>query len=434
MKQRITALLVVLAMVSAVVISAVAEEPVQENGEDTTISVVETEENAQETAAAEKAAETVSEQNASETTENKEAAGNETPVTAPAADALQFDQLEELVKKTNLSYKSLNETISGMETMNDMAEDIREGIALLQSQIDQLTQLDPEGNASVIAGLEAEKAKLQQSLSGVSSMAQDTSQMEAGRKQLILGAQTMFIALVGMEQQEAALERQLAALDRTIEELNLRKDMGQISQLQLMEAESGRVSLVSGLTTLRMNISNYKMQLEQMIGKEMTGTTVLGAVPTVTEEELNALNLEENLKTALKNNCSMKAAAASRDKLDDIDSSSPQMGSAVSDMQRGADYSYKAAKQEAELKFRMLYAQLQDCRQVVKSAETALECEELACQAAELKYSQGAISENTLLAAKDELSAARDSLRTAKNDLFSTYNNYCWAVKHGVLN
>ena len=56
MKQRITALLVVLAMVSAVVISAVAEEPVQENGEATTISVVETEENAQETAAAEKAA------------------------------------------------------------------------------------------------------------------------------------------------------------------------------------------------------------------------------------------------------------------------------------------------------------------------------------------------------------------------------------------
>ena len=200
MKQRITALLVVLAMVSAVVISAVAEEPVQENGEATTISVVETEENAQETAAAEKAAETVSEQNASETTENKEAAGNETPAPAPAADALQFDQLEELVKKNNLSYKSLNETISGMETMNDMAEDIREGIALLQSQIDQLTQLDPEGNADMIAGLEAKKAGLQQSLSGVSSMGQDTSQMDAGRKQLILGAQTVFIALAGMEQ------------------------------------------------------------------------------------------------------------------------------------------------------------------------------------------------------------------------------------------
>ena len=427
MKQKMIALLLVLAMISTVVMFAVAEEPEQQNGEVTTITVVEPAESAAETT---KAAEGITASNETVVAATTEAAGNEAAVPGTTEDVLKFEELEELVKKNNLSYKSLDETISGMNTLNDMADDLRDGIASIDRQI---AMLDPAADAAVIAGLEAKKIELQQGLSGVSGMAQDTAQMDAGRKQLILGAQSLFIALVGMEQQEDALERQLAALDRTAEEMKMRNEMGQISEMQLMELQNGRTSLVSGLTTLRMNISNYKMQLEQMVGEELTGTIVLGKLPAVTEEELSAVNLEESLKTALKNNLDVKAADASRDKLNDMTITTPQMGSAVSDMQNGADYTYKATKQQAEMKFRMLYAQLQDCRQVLAASETALECEELTYQATELKYQQGTVSKNALLAAEDELKTAEDAVRTAKNNLFSTYNNYCWAVKHGVL-
>jgi len=436
MKQRMIALLLVLAMGSAIVVSAVAEEPVQEKGEVTTITAVDATE-------AKTTTGVVTEEAEAAEAEAPENAEPKAPEEIPEAmgEMLLFKDLEELVKKNNLSYKSLGATIGAMDELESISAATESGITTMEGQIDALKQqliaATDEEKPDIQAAIDVYEEKLadaKQGKASLDSMIQDTTQMEAGRKQLILGAQTVFIALVSMEQQKAALERQLAGLDRTVEEMKLRADMGQVSQLQLMELESGRGSLVSGLATLRMNISNYKMQLEQMVGKEMTGKIRLGTLPAVTDAELDALDFEADLKMVERRSTDVQAASASQDRVYDMAIKMSGMGSAIADMMDAADYSYKEAKLQAEMKFRMLYAQLQDCRQIVKSAETALECEELACQAAELKYSQGAISENTLLAAKDELSAARDSLQTAKNDLFSTYNNYCWAVKHGVLN
>ena len=52
----------------------------------------------------------------------------------------------------------------------------------------------------------------------------------------------------------------------------------------------------------------------------------------------------------------------------------------------------------------------------------------------QLKYEQGTISKNTLLTAQDDLESARDTVATAERNLFSAYNNYRWAVDHGILN
>jgi outer membrane protein TolC len=59
--------------------------------------------------------------------------------------------------------------------------------------------------------------------------------------------------------------------------------------------------------------------------------------------------------------------------------------------------------------------------------------EQLAYQAAELKFNQGSISKNALLTAADELQTAKEAVLTAENNLFSTYNEYTWAVKYGIF-
>ena len=43
-------------------------------------------------------------------------------------------------------------------------------------------------------------------------------------------------------------------------------------------------------------------------------------------------------------------------------------------------------------------------------------------------------SHNALLAAEDDLREAEETVRSAAGDLFSTYNTYCWAAQHGILN
>ena len=86
------------------------------------------------------------------------------------------------------------------------------------------------------------------------------------------------------------------------------------------------------------------------------------------------------------------------------------------------------------MKFRTLYAQVKDYKQILEASKVSASSKEASYAAAELKYRQGNISKNTLLTAEDELTAAKEAVRSAENDLFTAYNNYCWAVKTGILN
>ena len=78
-----------------------------------------------------------------------------------------------------------------------------------------------------------------------------------------------------MQNTRASLQRQLDALDRTVEEMELRYKLGQISALTLQQVKNGRTQLASGIATLDMNIRNYTRQLEVMLGLEQTGSLTL---------------------------------------------------------------------------------------------------------------------------------------------------------------
>lgn len=45
-------------------------------------------------------------------------------------------------------------------------------------------------------------------------------------------------------------------MNRTVQEMELRYDLGQISALQLQQTESGRTQLKSNLETVEMNLDN----------------------------------------------------------------------------------------------------------------------------------------------------------------------------------
>ena len=52
----------------------------------------------------------------------------------------------------------------------------------------------------------------------------------------------------------------------------------------------------------------------------------------------------------------------------------------------------------------------------------------------QLKYSQGNLSQNSLLEAEDKLKEAQEKVAGAENDLLSAYNTYRWAVDYGIMN
>ena len=431
MKQKITALLLVMALVSTFAASAFATEATGVSTETTSTTAEESTESS--TATETEAPDAVTDDTAADSAEE---ILNQAPVIEvgeASPDMVMFVDLADMVKKNSPAYKALRANASAIDDAEDQVDTMKTMLARVESALaalDSNPDLTPEEKAEQKAQLQSQKTQLQSGISGLRSMAnQDTSQMDGTANQLILGSESIYIALVGLEIQETALVRQLAALDRTIAELKVRHEWGQVSQLQLMEAENGRATLVSGLTTLRMNMTNLRMQLENMLGQDITGTIEVGTLPRVTAEQLSAIDLEKDLKMVLRRNPDVQAAENKEDSL----FGSGMTGDLLDSMSDAADYGIKSAKLQAEMKFRSLYGELMDCRQVLTNAKSSLEVEQLAYQAEELKYNQGTISKNAFLAAADELQTAKEAVLTAENNLFSTYNEYNWAVKHGIF-
>ena len=431
MKQKITALLLVMALVSTFAASAFATEATGVSTETTSTTAEESTESS--TATETEAPDAVTDDTAADSAEE---ILNQAPVIEvgeASPDMVMFVDLADMVKKNSPAYKALRANASAIDDAEDQVDTMKTMLARVESALaalDSNPDLTPEEKAEQKAQLQSQKTQLQSGISSLSSMAnQDTSQMDGTANQLILGSESIYIALVGLEIQETALVRQLAALDRTIAELKVRHEWGQVSQLQLMEAENGRATLVSGLTTLRMNMTNLRMQLENMLGQDITGTIEVGTLPRVTAEQLSAIDLEKDLKMVLRRNPDVQAAENKEDSL----FGSGMTGDLLDSMSDAADYGIKSAKLQAEMKFRSLYGELMDCRQVLTNAKSSLEVEQLAYQAEELKYNQGTISKNAFLAAADDLQAAKEAVLTAENNLFSTYNEYNWAVKHGIF-
>ena len=441
MTQRLTALLLVLILVSTIMVSAFATET-------TPVLIAPAPTTAESSADAET-------ESAAESTEDVaadtagEILADEPVIEVPEAspNAVMFADLESMVKKNSPSYHALMANASAIDDAADQVDQLSSSLVQISAGItkidgelaalDKNTEIDEITKQAAIAELQGQKAALQKQkeqiqagISGLSTLAkQDTTQLESGAKQLILGCEAMYIALVGLEVQENALVRQLASLDRTIAELKVRQEWGQISQLQLMEAENGRASLVSGLTTLRMNMTNLRMQLENMLGEKITGTIEVGTLPRVTAEQLSAIDLEKDLNLVLRRSPDVQAAEKQEDSLRD----SGLTGDLRESMFDAADSGIESARLQAEMNLRCLYAELMDCRQILTAAKATLEVEQRSYQAQELKFNQGAISKNALLTAADELQTAKEAVLTAENNLFSTYNEYSWAVKHGIF-
>lgn len=363
----------------------------------------------------------------------------------PAEDAaqLRFETVEGQMRRNNLQILTLDLQIDALEDVDyeEAEQDLRNALNAIASVQDVMLGMG-QGSSYAYDKMNDSYSALRQQFDAIrngdlqSDNAALIRQLSNLEDQLVLGGEAMYLALLSMESQEESLRRQLTALDRQLQELRLRYQLGQISALTLKEAEAGRASLASGLDTLSMNIGVYKIQLEAMLGMETAGTLRLSAAPRVTAAQLGAMDLERDLAAAKERSYELFDAKSTYDKTRDayhgLGSYTPSLSA-----ERGwpaAQYTYRNTVQNFEVKFRALYAQVKDYRQVLDAAKTALESKKASCRASELKYEQGTISKNALLTAQEDVSAAETAVRDAETNLFTAYNNYRWAVEKGILN
>lgn len=357
--------------------------------------------------------------------------------------AVSFAAVEQRARRNNLQILALDQQIAALEdidyekNLNDL-RDALNGIASAQGMLLDMGQGSSYSYDKLTDSYNALRRQFDAIWNG--DLQEDNAglirQLKNLEDQIVLGGETMYMAILSMESQETDLERQLTALDRQLQELELRYKLGQIAALTLTEAKAGRSALASGLETLRMNIRVYKTQLETLLGAEQTGSVKMGGVPQVTAAQLAAMDPEKDLAAAKERSYELfearKTYEDTRDAYHGIGDYTPSLSA-----EHGwpaAQYTYRNAVQSYELKFHTLSAQTADYKQVLEAAKVTLESKKASCAASELKFKQGNISQNAFLTAVEEAAAAEEAVHKAENDLFTAYNSYRWAVETGILN
>lgn len=365
-----------------------------------------------------------------------------------AVGTVSFANVSRRLRENNLSVLSLEENINAIKAIDydKMTDDIRKS---LNGIADAQWFLTISGNSFAAKSMSSSYDSLKDTFDDIrdGKLQEDNEavirQLENAQDQVAMAGESLYIALTEMELNGQTLSRSITALDRTIKELNLRYDLGQISALTLEQTKAGRTSALSGQETLTMNIGTYKTQLEQMIGAELTGKIKLQGLPQVTAQQLAAMDLDKDLAAAKEASYTLFAAQRTLDDArDDFKDTAEDYMYNTGKYQyvtaqhqwQAAQYTYNAAVQSFETSFRTLYLQVKDYQQVLQASKTALAMEQDNFAAAQKKHDLGNLSDNALADAKDKVSEAQDKVDGAAIDLFSAYNNYRWAVDHGILN
>lgn len=396
---------------------------------------------------------------------------------ATGGNTLAFDQINSRMKANNLNLLALSETIATLEAMDydALTETLQEQVktvaktqlqllsmgALVTAGLELLDQTIPNFEVtaadkfvlftSVTISAAATAASMEQATSALKSTLNDLEsgkmqadneaiirQLRNAQNQIVMAAQTMYVALVNLEMRQAALVRSEAALNRTAKEMELRYQLGQISALNLQQVKSGQTQLTSGKQTLGMNVDNLKRQLALMVGGDPEQVLSLQPIKGVSAQQLGSMDLKKDTEKAKAASYNLFAAKRTYDEAKaQFALSEGQSGYQLEMAQhtwQAAQYTYEATLQNFEVGMQSLYAQVKDCAQILTAAQTALGVEKATFASMQLRYSQGSISQNALLKAQDDLSAAQDTVDGAALELFSAYNNYCWAVNYGILN
>ena len=409
MKKRWTALLLALAMLSALAVGALADE------------------------------------------QKKDETAAETVQTAPDAEGtLRFENLSARMKTGYYTVMSLEENIAAIECIDydKMYEDLRDGLNQIAEAQWMMLQIPGAGETYTYKSLQDQYDALRKTFDDIKDgkLQQDNAdlvrQLRDAENQLLMAGQTLYINLLGLEDQSAALTRQTAALDRTIEEAKLRYELGQVSAMTLQQTEAGKAQVESGKAAIDAAVAQLRRQLNAMTGEELTAPLTLNALPGVSAEQLASMDVEKDLEKAKAVSYDLYAAKLTLDDADEeYKDKAGDLGYnednyeyiAVKHRWQAAQYTYNAAVQNFELSFRSLYDSVQSYASALNAAKVSLECERSDLAAAQLRYEQGTISENALHTAEDELYTAQDTVSGAERDLFTAYNNYRWAVDYGLL-
>ena len=383
----------------------------------------------------------------------------EDPKTAvvTSQNSIRFEDLDSLVKASNLNVLALAENIASLDELDYkmLEDDLRDKLnstAELQWGFETMPQTSLVENVLMgmqIKQLDSGYDQIREQFDNLrdGTMKADNDKVKASletlQNQAVMGAESLFISYKTMEVQRTALVRQIAALERTLDTLEIRKNAGQVSELNILEMKSGIAAAESGLATLDNGLELMKLQLKGLLGIDLDAKISLAGLSDPDGKAIASMSLEEDLKKAKSVSTELVSAADTlADAKETYEDAKDEYGvyseknewNAAKHTYKAAQYQYDASVQSYELKFRTLYLNTKDLAQAYEYQKSLKELKEKTLQVAQIKYSYGQISRYALLDAQDSYDSYLNDLENAKLKLIDSYTKYQHAVNDGILN
>lgn len=427
------------------------------------------------------------------------ATGNST-ATVPGDRAISFDEIRGRVWSNNLTLKSARESLRSAQAMDwdEAIGEMADAIDELEDQIELLTissqnaltgaqtaltallgtllatgdalqnagesmnindlssslmnviNLAVMGNLSQmqIASLESTLESMEEQLEDLKEQKEDyqktledtEQQIDYAANQTVAGAESLYLTILSTELQLESLLESQEATQRTLEEIQLRYELGQVSQLTLLQTENACKSVDSSVASLESTISTLYSSLQSLLGDTPTGQMTLTTTPSVTDRQIEGISYNAGLSRAKENSYTLYSSARA------VENAEEEMNDALREEGKNsyqyemAAYAYQSAVYQDqatiaqfELSFQNLYKAIAPAQATVKDKENSLAYEEKVYAAAEKKHELGLLSDNGLLEAQITLHTAQRDVQAAKLDLFTAYHSYNQAVQYGLV-
>lgn len=345
---------------------------------------------------------------------------------------IEYDDIEELVKKDNRQLMVINDSITDLEDAKDASRDAmiqmsaeQEKISARSEALDAIIK-NPLANSDEKTLAESVKVSLALSNSSLQTTSTITNgqitssklNLEQAEISMVNSSEKMFVLINQLENnlEQMKLNRELMVNQFQI--VNKRFELKLVPQSVVTDMESSIKEFDASYSSLVHQLDALLIQFKGILDIPLDKDIELGKLPSVDEDYINEIELEEDIDLAIKNSLSLKIKK--------------QEHSNNKTSSKTRKNEIKLKENEIKLGITNQYNLLLEKIDTLKLSESKLNSLNGKLIKEELRYNIGLISLMDLKSITNELEAQKTLVKSNASNLFMEIENYK-AMLNGMI-
>lgn len=332
---------------------------------------------------------------------------------------LQYSELPGLVERYNVTYKNTYAQIAGQSQSREAArqlgkdadEAMEEALDLKEDDMDEATRALYESYKEAAKAMRKQAAKLSD---------EDLSGTAERSLKMLKNQQTMLAQNLMIQYQKTSSKKELLAKQEELAKAGYdaaaaRAGLGMASSEEVLSANQSWLQAQSAAVQIDSAVNSLKQNLLITCGWNADSDPEIAQLPEADFARLDSMNLAADTETAVQANYGLISLRQNGGK--------GSVGRGI--LKRNVSQS----RQSIAVSVESLYAKTMAARQAYEGAEANFQAAVLDMQAADQKNAMGMMSRIDYLKAQAAYLTAKSERDDAKADLFSSMQNYDWALK-----